>query len=72
LKERLVCLRPTTPAGENLLKYYSEGSRHNFLSQLDSFIQSAKKALDDRTNQKDACRAWQSHFGKDRFPFESE
>ena len=72
LKERLVCLRPTTPAGENLLKYYSEGGQHNFLSQLDSFIQSAKKALDDRTNQKDACRAWRSHFGKDRFPFESE
>ncbi len=76
IKSRLglnfVCYRPTTPAYENLLEDYSKTNKDYFLGQLGSFIQSAEKALDDKTSQMDACKAWQRHFGEDRFPFESE
>lgn len=68
LENDFVCERPTTPAGENLLEEYSKTNKDYFLKQLDSFIKSAEKALNDETSQKDACKAWQSHFGKDRFP----
>lgn len=72
LKQDFVCERPTTPACENLLEDYSKTNKDYFLAQLGSFIQSAEKALDEKTSQKDACKAWQLHFGEDRFPFESE
>lgn len=72
LKQNFVCERPTTPAGENLLEDCSETNKTYFLDQLESFIQSAKKALDDKSSQKVACKAWQNHFGENRFPFESE
>ncbi|MFN5952936.1 MAG: nucleotide-binding domain-containing protein [Dolichospermum sp.] len=72
LDQYFVCYRPTTPAYENLLEEYSKTNKEYFLSQLGSFIQSAEKALDNETNQSDACKAWQRHFGKDRFPFDSE
>jgi hypothetical protein len=72
LKFNFACYRPTTPAYENLLEDYSKTKKDYFLGQLDSLIQSAEKALSDKSSQKDACKAWQSHFGKDRFPFESE
>ncbi|MEH2295844.1 nucleotide-binding domain-containing protein [Nostoc sp.] len=71
LEQNFVCYRPTTPAYENLLKDYSKTNKDYFLGQLGSFIQSAEKALDEKTNQKDACEAWQRHFGEGRFPFES-
>lgn|GEM_PF-189371 len=72
LELNFACYRPTTPAYENLLEDYSKTKKDYFLGQLGSFIQSAEKALSDKSSQKDACKAWQSHFGKDRFPFESE
>ena len=62
-----VCYRPTTPKGEDLLANYSKTNKDYFLGQLGSFIESAEKALSDKTSQKDACKAWQRHFG-DRFP----
>nr|RNJ69403.1 MAG: hypothetical protein EDM05_08980 [Leptolyngbya sp. IPPAS B-1204] len=62
-----VCYRPTTPRGEDLLTNYSKTNKDYFLGQLSSSIESAEKALSDKTNQKDACKAWQRHFG-DRFP----
>lgn len=71
LEWSFVCNRPTTPANENLLEDYSKTNKDYFLEQLGSFIQSAKKALDEKTSQKDACKAWQRHFGEDHFPFES-
>ncbi|MEH2298047.1 MAG: CBASS cGAMP synthase [Nostoc sp.] len=71
LERSFVCYRPTTPADENLLEDYSQTNKDYFLEQLGSFIQSAEKALDEKTSQKDACKAWQRHFGEDRFPFES-
>ncbi len=72
LEWSFVCYRPTTPIYENLLEDYSRTNKDYFLGQLDSFIQSAEKALDEKTSQANACKAWQRHFGKDRFPFESE
>jgi len=72
LELNFVCYRPTTPADENLLEDYSKTNKDYFLGQLGSFIQSAEKALGEKTSQKDACKAWQRHFGEDRFPIESE
>lgn len=72
LEQEFVCNRPTTPVGENLLEDYAETNKNYFLGQLKSFVQSAEKALDDKSSQKDACKAWQRHLGNDRFPFESE
>ena len=72
LELNFVCYRPTTPAYENLLEDYSKTNKDYFLGQLGSFIQYAEKSLDEKTSQKDACKAWQRHFGDDRFPFESE
>jgi hypothetical protein len=68
LETNFVCYRPTTPAFENLLANYSKTNKDYFLGQLDSFIQSAEKALDEKTMEKDACKAWQQHFGEARFP----
>ncbi|CAA9290811.1 hypothetical protein AVDCRST_MAG92-4259 [uncultured Coleofasciculus sp.] len=68
LDRNFVCYRPTTPAYEDLLTGYSKTNTNYFLGQLDSFIQSAEKALDEKTMEKDACKGWQQHFGEDRFP----
>lgn len=65
------CYRPTTPAHENLLENYSQTDKDYFLERLSSFIKSAKEALDEKTTVEDACKAWQRHFGKDRFVFDS-
>ncbi|MBO1044615.1 MAG: hypothetical protein HEQ14_19160 [Aphanizomenon flos-aquae CP01] len=72
LEGNFVCYRPTTPAYENLLEYYSKTNKDYFLGQLASFTQSAEKSLHKDTSQADACKAWQRHFGNVRFPFESE
>ena len=72
LELSFTCYRPTIPAYENLLEGYSKTKKDYFLGQLGSFIKSAEKALSDELSKQDACKAWQSHFGKDRFPFDSE
>jgi hypothetical protein len=59
------CYRPTTPTDEDLFKNYSDTKRDYFLSQLDSFVKSAKEAIEG-TNPKESCEKWQKHFG-DRF-----
>ncbi len=59
------CKRPTTPKNENLFENYSDTKRDYFLSQLDSFVKSATKAVNG-TNPKESCLIWQKHFG-DRF-----
>jgi len=68
LDTNFVCYRPTTPAYEDLLADCSQTNKDYFLVQLGSFIQSAQKALDEKTMHKDACKAWQQHFGETRFP----
>ncbi|MEQ9373076.1 MAG: hypothetical protein RIG63_29255 [Coleofasciculus chthonoplastes F3-SA18-01] len=67
LDSNFTCYRPTTPTYEDLLKEYSQTNKEYFKNQIDRMISSAKKALDDNTSQKDACKEWQKHFG-DRFP----
>ena len=67
LDRNFACYRPTTPTNEDLLADYSKTNKDYFLEQLDGFIASAEKALSAKTSQKDACKAWQRHFG-DRFP----
>jgi hypothetical protein len=59
------CYRPTTPTDEDLFSDYSDTKRDYFLSQLDSFVKSAKEAIDG-SNPKESCEKWQKHFG-DRF-----
>lgn len=63
-----VCQRPTSPIGEDLLEKYSKTNKEYFLTQIASFINSAEKALSDDTSEVEACKSWQRHFGKDRFP----
>ena len=59
------CKRPTTPKGENLFAEFSDTRRDYFLSQLRSFITSARQAIEGN-NPKESCLKWQKHFG-DRF-----
>jgi hypothetical protein len=59
------CKRPTTPKGEDLFSDFSDTRKDNFLSHLDSFINSAQQAINGK-NQKESCLKWQKHFG-DRF-----
>lgn len=60
------CLRPTAPVGEDLFENYSNTKKQYFLDRLDTFIESAKQAI-NHPNQKDACYKWQKHLGS-RFP----
>lgn len=64
LKKEFKCLRPTTPTGEDLLQGYK--NKDAFLRYLDTFIDNAKKALEE-PNEKFACLHWQKSLGE-RFP----
>ena len=59
------CYRPTIPTDEDLFSSYSDTKRDYFLSQLDSFVKSAKEAVEG-SNPKESCEKWQKYFG-DRF-----
>ena len=61
-------ITPVYLESQKLDYHYYAGLPDYFLVQLGSFIQSAQKALDEKTMQKDACKAWQQHFGETRFP----
>lgn len=65
LQISFTCFRPTTPANENLFADYSTTRKNYFLAALDSIIKSGSQAIEE-TNQKEACKKWQKHFG-DRF-----
>jgi len=60
------CPRPTTPIGEDLFAEKSESDKQFFINALNSLIQSANNAV-TVTNEKDACKEWEKHFGT-RFP----
>lgn len=60
-----VCLRPTTPASEDLLKNYSFSNREYFKNSLNSLIESGEKAVKG-ISFKEAYNNWKKHFG-DRF-----
>ena len=65
-KNGFKCIRPTTPVGEDLFKNYTLNQKEYFKNALNSFIESAKQAIEIE-NQKSACLKWQKHLG-DRFP----
>lgn len=60
------CLRPTTPEDEDLFENYSDSKKEYFKNALNSFVVSAKKAI-DLSNQKESSEEWEKHLGK-RFP----
>lgn len=65
LKAKFSCVMPTTPK-DDLFSNYSEAKRKNFMSNLEKFIEDAKKAVDEK-NKKTASLLWKKHLGK-RFP----
>jgi len=60
LNENFVCLRPTTPVGDDLLASYE--NKLVLKNNLSSFVESAKQAVNE-TNPKRACAKWQLHLG---------
>ncbi len=65
LKKNFRCLMPTTPK-DNLFEDYSETKKKNFMDNLSSFIEDAKKAIEESNHLK-ASKLWQKHLGE-RFP----
>lgn len=65
-KNGCICLRPTTPKGDDLFANYSQTSKNYFLERLETFANSANQAIAN-PNQKEACLKWQRHLGN-RFP----
>lgn len=64
LKANFSCLRPTTPAGEDLLANYAY--KAYFMDCLANFITDAKAALSE-PNERKATELWRKHLS-DRFP----
>jgi hypothetical protein len=60
LQSKFICMRPTTPTEDDLLKKYEH--KTYFMGELSSFIDSAKQAINEG-NEKRACGKWQSKFG---------
>lgn len=60
------CVVPATP-GDDLFEEYNETRKNNFLTNLENFINDAKKAVDDEPNQLKASKLWRKHLG-DNFP----
>jgi hypothetical protein len=60
LQKEFVCMRPTTPENEDLLKGYEY--KTYFMAELSFFVESAKQAINEG-NEKRACGKWQSKFG---------
>ena len=56
---------PTTPH-DDLFVNYSETKKSNFMTNLSSFIEDARKAIDEK-NMLKASNLWKKHLG-DRFP----
>jgi len=65
LKYIFECIMPTTPH-DDLFVNYSETKKSNFMTNLSSFIEDARKAIDEK-NMLKASNLWKKHLG-DRFP----
>jgi hypothetical protein len=65
LKKNFRCLMPTTPK-DDLFEDYSETKKKNFMDNLSSFIEDAKKAIEEPNHLK-ASKLWRKHLGE-RFP----
>ncbi len=59
------CKMPTTPK-DDLLSDYDITFKNNFFKALDTFIEDAEEAINEKC-QKKASKKWKKHFG-DRFP----
>lgn len=66
LDDEFECIVPATP-GDDLFENYDETRKKNFLNNLSDFIEDAKKALDNESNQLRASKLWKKHLG-DNFP----
>jgi Second Messenger Oligonucleotide or Dinucleotide Synthetase domain len=64
LNINFACYRPTTPFYEDLLANCSKTNKDYFLTQLSAFIESAEKALNEKTSLEDADKVWKKHFGE--------
>ncbi len=67
LKRDFSCFMPSTPY-DDLFMDYEEQRQSNFLDNLASFIEDAKRAVDEEKNQLKSSKLWQSHFGTIYFP----
>jgi len=65
LDKKFECTVPATPY-DDLFADYDDTRKNNFLTNLDSFIEDAKKAVDE-SNQLSASKLWRKHFGG-KFP----
>lgn len=61
LSKNFECLRPTTPASEDLLNDYN--NKDHFLEVLRKFLAEAKKALEEK-NKRKSCEYWQNQLGE--------
>lgn len=55
------CIRPTSPK-DDLFANYNDKRKNEFLEELKSFKEDAKRAIDIK-NPHEACGKWQKHFG---------
>ena len=60
------CIVPATPS-DDLFESFDDTRKSNFLSNLDDFIEDAKKAVDIESNQLKASILWRKHLGSN-FP----
>lgn len=67
LKVSFTCKMPTTPK-DDLFADYDQTRKDNFLKNIASFIEDAKKAIDEEKNQLKASKLWQKHLGDKYFP----
>lgn len=65
LDEKFSCIVPGTPY-DNLFEDFDDNRKKNIMSELDSFIEDADKAINEK-NKRNASQLWKKHLG-DRFP----
>jgi hypothetical protein len=65
LKKAFSCKMPTTPY-DDLFLDHTETKKSNFMNNLSTFIDDAKRAIDEKNKLK-ASKYWKKHLG-DRFP----
>lgn len=66
LSNGIICLRPTSPIGEDLFASTSDADKQKFMSAMNTLIASANIAI-NTSNQKEAAEEWEKHLGN-RFP----
>ena len=65
LIDKFKCVMPTVPY-DDLFSDYDDNRKNNFLENLNTFIEDAKKAIEE-PNQLKSSKLWKKHLG-DRFP----